>query len=146
ISLQGAYQSRGGIYIMDTQFKQVFAQVLASATFAPARPDLLTLEVIQGAGTSGQTIVTDAAQMQQLYQKVLALPPTEPQPDCPSQADKRAGSWTRYTLHFSQWGLPIVQVEAYEGSCKYIVRSVTGQVLQGDQAFWDLVYRAAGQQ
>src|SRR5262249_25449057 len=35
ISLQGAYQSRGGIYIMDTQFKQVFAQVLASATFAP---------------------------------------------------------------------------------------------------------------
>jgi hypothetical protein len=145
VSLQGAYQSRGGVYAMDDHFKQVLAQVLAGATFAPAQPDQLTLDDTHGGGTSQQTTVADAELMQRLYQKVVALQPMEPQPDCPSQADKLAGTWTRYLLNFSQWGLPIVQIEAYEGSCSSITRPITSQVLRGDQAFWDLVHHAAGQ-
>src|SRR5262249_40248352 len=144
ISLQGAYQSRGGVYTMDDHFKQLFADVVAGVAFAPARPDQLTLEVIRGSGMRQQTTVAEVTLKQQLYQTATTLPPVQPQPDCPSQADKLAGTWTRYTLTFSQWSLPIFAVDAYEGSCRSITRAVTGQVLQGDQAFWDLVHRAAG--
>jgi hypothetical protein len=145
ISLQGAYQSRGGVYRMDDPFKQLLAQSVAETAFAPARPDQLTLDVLSGSGISQQTTVADAALMQRIYQKVAALQPTQPQPDCPSQADKLAGTWTRYVLNFSQWDLPIVQIEAYKGSCRSVSRTGTGQVLRGDQEFWDLVYHAAGQ-
>ncbi len=145
VTLQGGYQSRGGTYRMNEQFKHLFASTIADATFAPAQPDHFTLDIQKVSGTSGQANVTDAALMQQLYQKVFTLKPTQPQPDCPSGADKAAGKGVWYTLNFSQWGQSILQVSAYEGSCTYVARSVTGQVLQGDAAFWSLVHQAAGQ-
>jgi hypothetical protein len=145
VTLQGGYQSRGGTYQMDAQFNQLFAATIADAPFAPARPDQLTLTIQKVSGTSGQSNMTDAALMQQLYQKVFTLQPTQPQPDCPSGDDKLHGKGVWYALDFAQWGLSILQVSAYEGSCTAVSRSVTGQTLQGDQAFWSLVHQAAGQ-
>src|SRR5579885_2609588 len=145
ISLGGADQTRGGMYTMTDQFKQVFAEIIAGAAFAPASPDQLTL-VVQNASTAHQSIITNAALRRQLYQKIFTLQPTAPRPDCPSGADKAAGKGTWYTLSFSQWNLPILQVSAYEGSCTYVQVSATSQILQGDQEFWNLVHQAAGQQ
>ena len=145
VSLDGANQTRGGMYTMNDQFKQVFAAIVTGASFAPASPDQLTL-AIQNAGTASQGKIDNVELRLRLYQKVFTLAPMQPQPDCPSSADKAAGKGTWYTFSFSQWGLPILQISAYEGSCTYVERSSTGQVLQGDQEFWDLVHQAAGQQ
>ena len=145
IDLEGAYQTRGGWYAMTDQFKQLFQQTVAGATFAPASPDQLTLTV-QGAATSSQAKVEDISLMQRLYQKVFTLQPTQPQRDCPSQADKVAGTGKWYHLNFSQWSLPILQLDAYEGSCTAVTFSLTQQALQSNQEFWDLVHQAASQQ
>lgn len=145
INLEGAYQSRGGWYRLDDQFKQLFQQTIAGAAFAPASPDQLMLSVA-GTSTSSQINVDDAQFMQRLYQKVFTLQPTQPQPDCPSEADKVAGTGKWYNLSFSQWSLPILQLDAYEGSCTAITFSSTQQALQGDQEFWDMLHQAAGQQ
>jgi hypothetical protein len=145
IDLEGAYHTRGGWYSMDDQFKQLFQQTIAGASFAPASPDHLTLS-LQTTNASSQTNVTDPQVMQRLYQKVFTLQPTQPQPDCPSGADKIAGTGKWYNLSFSQWGLPILQLDAYEGSCTAVTFSVTQHALQGDQEFWDMLHQAAGQQ
>ena len=144
IDLEGAYHTRGGWYSMTEQFKQLFQQTVAGATFAPASPDQLTLQV-QGPSTSSQTNVADTQLMQRLYQKIFTLQPTQPQPNCPSEADKVAGTGKWYNLSFSQWSLPVLQIGAYEGSCMYITFSLTQQVLQSDQEFWSFVHQAAGQ-
>lgn len=144
IDLEGAFHTRGGWYAMTDQFKQLFQQTIAGATFAPASPDQLMLSV-QGASTSSQAKVEDRQLMQHLYQKVFTLQPTQPQQNCPSGADKVAGIGKWYNLSFSQWSLPILQIGAYEGSCTSITFSLTQQALQGDQEFWDLVHQAAGQ-
>jgi hypothetical protein len=39
----------------------------------------------------------------------------------------------------------VLQVEVYEGSCKLIQNTSTGQSYQGDQEFWNFVHRAPGQ-
>ena len=145
IDLEGAYHTRGGWYSLDDQFKQVLQQTIAGATFVPATPDQLLLSV-QRTAASSQAKVEDISLMQHLYQKVFALRPMEPQPDCPSGADKVAGTGTWYTLNFSQWSLPILQLDAYEGSCTYAAFSLTQQTLQSDQEFWSLIHQAAGQQ
>src|SRR5579885_4730 len=145
VSLDGANQTRGSLYTMNDQFRQMFTEIIAGATFAPASPDQLALSV-QDASTAQQSIITDGALRQQLYQKVFTLQPTTPQPDCPSNADKMAGKGIWYMFAFSQWSLPLLQVSAYEGSCTSIQVSPTNQLLQGDQEFWNLVHQAAGQQ
>ncbi len=145
VTLQGGYQSRGGTYQMNDQFKQTFAATIAETTFAPAQPDQFTLTIQKVSGTAGQATVADAALMQRLYQKVFTLQATQPTPDCPSGDDKLHGKRVWYTLDFSQWGLSILQVSAYEGRCTAVSRSVTGQTLQGDAEFWSLVHQAAGQ-
>ncbi len=145
ITLNGAYQARGGTYTLSDQFKQLLAEIVAGATFAPAQPDQLALTIHTASTTTHQTIVANTAFIQQLYHQAFALQPTTPQPDCPSGADKVAGKGTWYTFAFSQWNLPLLNVEAYEGSCLYINLSSTGQLVQGDQAFWALVHQAASQ-
>ncbi|HLV99216.1 MAG TPA: hypothetical protein VKT82_11140 [Ktedonobacterales bacterium] len=146
ITLEGHYQTRGGTYTMNDQFKQVFAATMAGATFAPARPDHLTMEMEKALGTASEQEIHDAALMEQLYQKVFTLHTIAPQPDCPSEADKVDGKGIWYTFSFSQWNLPILQISAFEGSCYYVAFSLPNQQLQGDQEFWKLVHQAAGQQ
>ncbi len=148
VSLDGNYKSRSGTYMMNDQFKQLFAQVLAATFFAPAQPDQLTLYV-EGGNVDRQRTVADAKLRQQLYTKLLALPPGKTQPNCPSGADKMSGKAMWYILNFTQWDLPVlVTVDAYEGSCTQIFLDAhqgmgTGQVLQGDEEFWNLVHQAA---
>ena len=141
VSLDGMYKSRGGTYVMNDQFKQVFAQTLAGAKFAPARPDQLALTIQRGDSTVQHGLVADAALMQRLYEKIFALHRGKPDQGCPSEADKVAGKGKWYTLSFTQWDLPVLGIEAYEGSCKFVSFTVDGQVLLGDQEFWDLVHR-----
>ena len=149
ISLDGNYKSRSGTFAMNDRFKQLFAQVLATATFAPARPDRLTLDLSPVRGADRQGVIADASLRQQLYMKIVALPPGKTPPNCPSGADKLAGKGMWYLLNFTQWDLPVlVDVEAYEGSCTLISVSNTqgmgmGQALQGDRAFWNLIHHAA---
>ncbi len=145
ITLDGAHQTRGGTYTLSDQFNQLLAEIAARATFAPAQPDQLALTIRTASTTSHQTIVANTAFIQQLYHKAFALHPTTPQPDCPSGADKVAGKGTWYTFAFSQWSLPLLNVEAYEGSCLYVNLSSTSQLVQGDQTFWALVHQAASQ-
>lgn len=145
IDLQGGFRTRGGSYVMDTQFMQLFQRIIGGATFLPSSPDRLTLSVAR-AFTSGQQItVTDTGLMRRLYQAAFALPAAQPQPGCPPEADKLAGKGTWYTFSFSQWGLPLLQLEAYEGSCTRVSYPLRQRVAQGDQAFWTLVHQAAGQ-
>ena len=132
---------------MNGQFKQLFEQTMAAATFASARPDQLTLDLQPENGVARQSTIADAGLRQQLYTKIFALPVGRAQPNCPPRENKVAGKW--YMLSFTQWDLPVlVHVDAYEGSCMLVSLDVgqgtgMGQVLQGDGEFWDLVHQAA---
>jgi len=145
ISLEGLFQSRGGTYTMNEPFKHLLGEILAGATFAPARPDTASLTLSREGSTSQQTRITDAALLQKLYKKVYTLQRTHAQPNCPSGADKVAGKGTFYDYSFTQWDLPILRVSIYEGSCRLIEITSTGQFLQGDQEFWNLVHHGASQ-
>ena len=144
ISLNGNLQSRTGLYTINDQFKRLLDETLAGATFAPARPDAATVS-IQKKDLSSQQMIKNMTFIEQIYAKFNALPAAQPPQDCPSGADKVAGKGTFYTFLFSQWSLPVLQAQVYEGSCKLIQNNTTGQSFQGDQEFWDLVHRAPGQ-
>lgn len=145
ITLNGAYQSRGGTYTLNDQFNQLLTEIVSGVTFTPAQPDKLTLSITTMQTSSQQVSVGDTALVQQLYRKVLTLQPTTTQPDWDCVGtDKAAGKGTWYSFSFSQWELPILSVDAFEGSCQYVMRSMLGQVVQGDQAFWDMIHQAAG--
>ena len=146
ISLNGNYQSRSGLYTLTAQFEQLFTQTLAGATFAPAHPDQLMQTLDKSYSTSSHGPVTDVQLMQQLYARIFTLPISASGPDCPSEADKIDGKATWYSFDFTQWGLPIMSLTIYEGTCKLIQPSPgmsAGQTLQGDAAFWNLIHRAA---
>jgi len=143
ISLNGNVHTRTGLYTLSDQFKRLLEETLAGATFAPARPDAATLTIQKRDVTSAQ-IMKDMTFLEQFYTKFTTLQPAQPLQGCPSEADKVAGKGTFYDFRFSQWSLPLLQAEVYEGSCKLIENTSTGQYYQGDQEFWNLVYRAAG--
>jgi hypothetical protein len=149
ISLEGNYQSRGGTFVMTDQFKQLFEQTLTTASFAPARPDRLILDVEPERGVARQSTIAGVGLRQQLYTKLFALPVGKAQPNCPPEEDKVAGKGKWYILTFTQWDLSVlVDVDAYEGSCRFLSLDAgqgmgAGQVLQGDGGFWDLVHQAA---
>ncbi|HEX7737100.1 MAG TPA: hypothetical protein VF458_19805 [Ktedonobacteraceae bacterium] len=146
ISLNGNYKSPSGTYTLTDQFKQLFTQTLASTTFAPAQPDQL-LQSINGGDTVSHGQVTDAQLMRQLYARIFTLQSGGTiGPDCPSDQDKinKASHW--YTFEFSQWGLPIMKLSVFEGTCKIIQPAPgidTDQTLLGDVSFWNLIHRAA---
>ena len=142
ITVEGAYQARGGTFAITDQFRSALQSVLALATFAPARPDYLPLYLVKGQSASSRVTVSDAQLVLALYDRVFTLPETASQPGCPPDADKLAGKGTYTTLVFTQWHLPLVAIATYEGSCSFVQLSHTGQWLRADQAFWDLVHRA----
>ncbi|GHO99142.1 hypothetical protein KSF_091900 [Reticulibacter mediterranei] len=146
VSLSGKLQSRTGVYTMNDQFKRMLAATLAAAPFAPAHPDALSFLIQkEKASVSSQTArIDDQAFIATFYAHILALHPVQSRPDCPSEADKVVGKATWYTIRFTQWSLPVLQVSAYEGSCLRVENSSTGQPYQGDQEFWDLAHQAAG--
>jgi hypothetical protein len=143
ISLNGNVHTRTGIYTLNDQFKRLLEETLAGATFAPARPDAATFTIQKRDVTSAQSM-KDMTFLEQFYTKFTTLQPAQPPQDCPSGADKVAGKGAFYDFRFAQWSLPILQAEVYEGSCKLIENTATGQYYQGDQEFWSLVHRAAG--
>ncbi len=143
ISLNGNIHSRTGLYTLNDQFKHLLEETLAGAIFAPARPDTATLTIQKRDVTSAQ-IMKDTTFLEQFYTKFTTLQPAQPPQDCPSGADKVAGKGTFYDFRFSQWSLPLLEAEVYEGSCKLIENTSTGQYYQGDQEFWNLVHSAAG--
>jgi hypothetical protein len=149
ITLQGNYQSRGGTFVMNSQFKQLFQQTLATVTFAPALPNQLTVDVEPESGTASFHPLTDAGLLLQLYNKIFALPLGKALPNCPPQSDKIAGKGRWYMLNFTQWDLPVLpNVDAFEGSCLVLFLDAGqatggGPVLQADAEVWDLVHRAA---
>jgi hypothetical protein len=149
ISLRGGYQYRGGVHSMNTQFKHLLATIQAGATFAPVHPDHLIFAVIDRKGRNEQKSITDPVLLQQFYAKSTSLQPVPPQQDCPSGADKMTGKGTFYNLDFSQWSLPLLSLEVYEGSCRWISSSpsspFTEDNWQGDQQFWDLIHHVASQ-
>jgi hypothetical protein len=144
VSLNGNRQSRTGVYTLNDQFKRLLDQTLAGATFAPAHPDATSLN-IQKKDLSSQQMIKNMTFIEQFYAKFNALQPAQPPQDCPSGADKVAGKGTFYTILFSQWNLPVLQAQVYEGSCQLIQNTATGQSYQGDQEFWNLVHRAPDQ-
>lgn len=144
VSLNGNLQSRTGLYNLNDQFKRLLDETLAGARFEPAHPDVASLN-IQSKDLSSQQMIKNVIFMEQFYAKFNALQPTQPPQGCPSEADKVAGKGTFYTFNFSQWNLPVLQAQVYEGSCKLIQNTATGQTYQGDQEFWNLVHHAPGQ-
>jgi hypothetical protein len=144
ISLNGNLQSRTGLYSMNDQFKLLLNETLAGATFAPAHPDAASLS-IQKSDLSSEQVLKNMTFIEQFYAKFNTLQSAQAPQDCPSGADKVAGKGTLYNFLFSQWSLPVLQVEVYEGSCKLIQNTSTGQSYQGDQEFWNFVHRAPGQ-
>jgi hypothetical protein len=145
IELTGNYQSPSGTYSLTAQFKQLFMQTLAGATFAPAQPDQL-MKTVESTGTDIQGLVASATLMQQLYARIFTLQASTIEPGCPSVSDKINGKAHWYTLEFTQWSLPIMTLTVYEGSCKRIQPAPglnADQTLLGDTAFWNLVHSVA---
>jgi hypothetical protein len=150
ITLQGNDQSRSGTFAVTASFEQLFEQTLATAAFAPAKADRLTMEIQKGNGVTNQTAIGDPQLVQQLFTTVFALPVGVAEPNCPSEQDKVAGKGTWYTLEFIEWDLlTLIIVDAYEGSCTQVrlddgQGTNPGQILQGNAEFWSLVHQAAG--
>jgi len=142
--LNGNLHSRTGLFALNDQFKRVLEATLAAATFAPAHPDALAFLVQKEYVASQLVGIEDQTFIATWYANILALQPSQPQTDCPSEADKVAGKAIWYSMRFTQWDLPVLQVSAYEGSCKLVEIGPTSQPYQGDQQFWDLVHQAAG--
>jgi Putative zinc-finger len=153
ISLEGNHLSRTGTYVMNDNFKGQFSTFLAETAFASASPDTaqITVQPNKGSASSPKAIV-DKALIQQLYSQTLALPQSQLQSaGCPSGSDKESGTGTWYFVTFTQWDLPLLNIQAYEGSCMSI--SIVpdafypmNTLLQGNQAFWDLIHHAASPQ
>ncbi|MFL5704766.1 MAG: hypothetical protein ACJ8AG_18290 [Ktedonobacteraceae bacterium] len=147
VALDGQYHSRGGVYRMNEQFKQLFAKTLAGVVFTPARPDSLLLSLSTGK-TSGQFTVRDPQLIQKLYARIFTFPTAQPPPNNCLGNDKVAGKQKWYELTFLQWNLTLLHISAYEASCIFVTRDFdTGQsqYLQADQQFWTLLHQAANQ-
>jgi hypothetical protein len=147
VALDGQYHSRGGVYRMNAQFKQLLAKTLAGVVFTPARPESLLL-VLSTNKTNGQFTVGDRQLIQKLYARILTFPTAQPPPDNCLGNDKVAGKQKWYELTFLQWNLTILHITAYEASCTFVTRDFdTGQsqYLQADQQFWTLLHQAARQ-
>jgi hypothetical protein len=139
--------------VMTAPFEQLFEQTLAEASFAPARPDQLTVQMQMGSGAPRQITVTDASLRQQIYMTTFTLPTVTTPPNCPPYNENHntvAANGTWYTFEFRQWDLlTVALVDAYEGSCRLVFLDFgwggisNGQILQADSAFWDLVHQAA---
>jgi hypothetical protein len=141
VSLDGQYHSRGGVYHMNEQFKQLFTKALAGVVFTPARSDSLLLSLATGK-SSGQSTVRDTQLIQKLYARIFTFPTAQPPPDNCLGNDKVAGKQKWYELTFLQWNLAILHITAYEGSCTFVTRdfdSGQSQYLQADQQFWTLL-------
>lgn len=145
ISLGSELKTTGGTYEMNDQFKKLFEETVKAAKFAPAQPDQLSLSLTQG-GTSSHSTITNASLRQQLYTKVFKLSPVKDMPSCSSDDDKVSGKGKWYSFTFTQWDLPVLELQAYEGSnCMYasLTNEGTGnQPLQTDEEFWNLVHRS----
>jgi len=147
VALDGQYHSRGGVYRMNEEFKQLFAKALAGVVFMLARPDSLLLSLSTGK-TSGQLTVRDTQLIQKLYTRIFPFPAAQPPPDNCLGNDKVAGKQKWYELTFLQWNLTLLHISAYEASCIFVARDFdTGQsqYLQADQQFWTLLHQAARQ-
>lgn len=144
ISLSSDLHTTGGVYEMSEQFRTLLNQTLAGAKFAPAVPDRLTLSLNQGNGTSSYTEAIDPSLRQQLYTKAFQLPLGKAGADCPSDTDKKEGKGKWYTYTFTQEDLPVLELEAFEGekchSASLINEGTGAQLLQTDDAFWNLVH------
>lgn len=145
IDLEGDYHTKTGRFAMTGAFQQLLNQTLAGATFAPARPDQLSLTVLIGKGTASNRAVTDASLSQQIYTRAFTLPAAPAAlPQTCDQNDKVNGKGRWYTFDFSQWGLSILHLELFEGSCRLITLFPADKLVEGDASFWDLIHRAAG--
>ena len=141
VEVDGGYQWRGGRFATNDQFRSMLQAVLAGATFAPAQADHLAVAVNTPQTVSPYVNVSDHQLILALYDQVFLLSKTEPQPGCPPTTEKLAGSYTFTAFAFTEWDLPLVQIDTYQGSCSYVQLSDTGQRLQGTQTFWNLVNR-----
>lgn len=145
VNLNGQWRARGGSFMMTDAFKTLLTQTLNGASYAPAQPDQLSLNLQPGNSTSSQRTITNVSLIQQLYRKAFALPAqTQPYPSaCTSGEDKVKGTGEGYTFNFSQWGLPLLYLFAHEGSCTMVTLGDSNQPVQGDSEFWKLVHQAA---
>jgi hypothetical protein len=147
VALDGQYHSRGGVYRMNEEFKQLFAKTLAGVVFMPARPDSL-LFTLSTSKTFGQSTVRDTQLIQKLYARIFTFPTAQPPPDNCLGNDKVAGKQKWYELTFLQWNLTLLHISAYEASCTFVARDFDtdqSQYLQADQQFWTLLHQAANQ-
>lgn len=145
VSLSSELKTTGGTYEMSDQFKKLLEETVKAAKFAPAQPDHLALSITEGGGTSSQRTVTDAALMQQLYTKTFKLSFAKGTPSCFSDDNKLGGKGAWYSLTFTQWDLPVLELQAYEeNTCAYasLINEGAGeQLVQTDAEFWNLVHR-----
>lgn len=144
ISLQGDYRTRSGTFLLTRAFKGLLTQTLAEAAFAPARPDQLTVSMQTGKSTVSGQQVADADLSSTLYTRAFTLPPAPVSlPQTCNAQDKALGKGRWYTFEFRQWGLLLLRLELYEGSCRLITLEPSGILLSGDASFWNLIHQAA---
>jgi hypothetical protein len=139
--INGGYHWRGGRFVTNEQFRSLLQSIVSGVTLEPAKPDQLSRELTTRQISSLTVAVSDDQLVQALYDQVFQLPVTDAQSNCPPDEDKLSGKGTFTTLNFSQWDLPLVRVDTYQGSCSYVQMSGTGPLLKADQAFWDLIDR-----
>lgn len=144
IELQGDYRTRSGTFRMTSAFKQLLEQTLAAAAPVLARPDQLALTMQAGNSTASRLVVSDAVLVQRIYSKAFLLPlaPASLPQNCDEQ-DKVNGRGRWYTFEFRQWGLLLLSMELFEGSCKLITLYPSGRLVWGDASFWSAIHQAA---
>lgn len=144
IDLEGDYRTRSGTFIMTNAFKQLLQQKLAEAAFALAQPDQLALTLVLGNSTVSSQQVTDIDLAHNLYARAFTLPlaPASLPQTCNEQ-DKVNGKGRWYSFDFRQWGLLLLHMELFEGSCRLITLYPSGKFVWGDASFWNLVHQAA---
>ena len=140
--LEGNEQARGGSYYVNDAFMQQVQDISKSAHYAPGRPDALTVTV-SGPEISMRSFIDtqseDAPIMQQLYTKITRLP--QKAASCSTEEEKRQKKLTTTSLHFTQWGLPLLSVEIYEGEHCQQVLPGPGSEVQPDDEFWNLLHK-----
>jgi hypothetical protein len=140
VEIDGGFQWRGGRFVMNDAFRNLFQSVLSEANLAPAKPDHLSVSVNTPQTVTPSVNVSDDQVMQELYSQIFQLPETAAQPNCPPVNDKVSAQYRFTTLAITQWGLPLVRIDTYQGTCSYVEMSDTnGPRLQPNQAFWDLI-------
>jgi hypothetical protein len=88
--------------------------------------------------------VSDTDLAQQIPTRAF-MPPLAPAslPQTCDEQDKVHGKGRWPTFEFRRWGLVLLSMELFEGSCKLVTLYPSGQRVWGDASLWSAIHQSA---